>query len=485
MKHVELQGLFSPDGVPHPAVHECKYLQQPVRITPLNMDPIKANSHAPIEMTYTVKKQNVLFNIRSLCWEWSLTTDRPTPLARGIFEVNEQDWSAVVTLDAGVVQKIQNICSASCGFWINIVGTLNRDSRWGPSGHVVVTEQCQLNVESEGMKKDSSYMNLGSMRINVDSSEVSVMTATQQLVFDKDRGLLTEFHLPSGLNILAGALTPNVTRAETDNDRGGVEIVRTFFDWPILIDFAFLNGILKKGLGMDQGVVDLKRSFSFHWNAVGLSASDPPRVECKRFHLCHSEETETSFVVDTESLLLSARGKLIAIDAKYRVHPNAKIDLRFVVKPQNILYNIPSLPRIGSTFALHPSLYNITYWGRGAFENYPDRKSAAHFGLWRSTPLGIHVHEYIVPGENGNRTDCQWVSFLDDNGSGILILSNGGVFCFSASLWSQVDLHNAKHTSELPSRLNGQNAVYVNVDHALMGVGGDVGCVRLLKTDSC
>ena len=102
------------------------------------------------------------------------------------------------------------------------------------------------------------------------------------------------------------------------------------------------------------------------------------------------------------------------------------------------------------------------------------RKQSAQVGLWETTALEMHV-DYIVPGENGNRTDCLWVCFLDDSGTGLLIVSNVGSFCFSSSLWSQQELHKAKHTSDLDNRFNGKHDVHVNIDHATMGVGGDVG----------
>lgn len=269
-------------------------------------------------------------------------------------------------------------------------------------------------------------------------------------------------------------IAPNFTRPDTDNDRGGVEVVRGFFDWPVIIDFAFRKGQIEKFLRLENGPVDLNRSFSFHWNAIGLSASNPPSIKCIHFEARSRDE---NFIVDVESksLILAASGKaLIAVTTRYEVRTDVRIDVSSLIKPSELLHDLPSLPRIGNCFVLRPSLCHISYFGRGPWENYPDRKSSAHVGIWKSTPLEMHVN-YIVPSENGNRTDCRWVCFLDDDGSGLMIVSNEGLFCFSASLWSQEELHKAKHTVDLESRLNGENDVHVNIDHALMGVGGDVG----------
>jgi len=83
-----------------------------------------------------------------------------------------------------------------------------------------------------------------------------------------------------------------------------------------------------------------------------------------------------------------------------------------------------------------------------------------------------------VPSENGNRTDCGWAAFRHgENGPGVCIVSTStkkSTFNFSASLNTQQELHDAFHTSDLEERKNGESEIYVNVDHKLMGLAGDV-----------
>ena len=84
-------------------------------------------------------------------------------------------------------------------------------------------------------------------------------------------------------------------------------------------------------------------------------------------------------------------------------------------------------------------------------------------------------YDYIVPSENGNRSDCKWVAFGSDNG-GVLIRPNHKQesFCFSALLHDGKELHRARHTIDLDVRKDGAHPIHVNLDHKLMGVGGDV-----------
>jgi len=475
-----INGLFFPDGIAHPAVHECKYLQQPIKLFPLiSSESIKIflGDNVP-EVQLNVTKRNKLVRLDSIEWEWSVISNGSTRIIQGTFKICEGKPTAVIRLDG--------LACNDCGFdfrlpqmfWLNIAGRLNHDTKWCNKGHVIVTEQYPLDVEVAWSKGISNLANPIDAPLSItteeNSSRLLVKTERHQIVFDKTRGLLTELS-SNGRNVFMNAMAPNFTRAETDNDRGGMEIVRSLYEYGIVIDFAFHIGQIQKWLGINHGIASLKRSFSFQWNAVGLSASTPPSMKCMRFEAFDRDE---NVIVDvkSKSIIQSISGKpLIVVTTCYAVQTDSRIDISFLVEPEKILKDLPSLARVGNCFVLHPTLCHISYFGRGPWENYPDRQSSSQIGIWKSiTPSMMHV-DYIVPSENGNRTDCEWVCFLDDDGSGLMIVSNKGLFSFSSSLWSQKELHNAKHTVDLESRSFGENGVHVNIDHALMGVGGDAG----------
>ena len=68
---------------------------------------------------------------------------------------------------------------------------------------------------------------------------------------------------------------------------------------------------------------------------------------------------------------------------------------------------------------------------------------------------------YIFPTDNGLRCDCL---ALDVAG-----LHISGNFHFNVSEYGQAQLDSAKHTSDLTPK----DCVFVYIDHAHMGVGGD------------
>jgi hypothetical protein len=94
-------------------------------------------------------------------------------------------------------------------------------------------------------------------------------------------------------------------------------------------------------------------------------------------------------------------------------------------------------------------------------------------GVYDTQPVEMG-YQYIVPTENGSRSDCDWISFRRAGGEGICVASTDGcTFSCSALLHSASELEQATHTCDLETRTNGKHPLHVSVDHQIMGVGGD------------
>ena len=132
--------------------------------------------------------------------------------------------------------------------------------------------------------------------------------------------------------------------------------------------------------------------------------------------------------------------------------------------------NLPPLPRIGCELILAAGLEQVAWFGRGPFENYPDRKHAAMVGRYRTTVAEM-LTPYVYPGECGARQDVRWCAFTQPDGSGLLIETSEPLFHFSALHVSWQDLAQAKYLHELPARPE----VFVHLDTCHSGLGGDTG----------
>lgn len=82
--------------------------------------------------------------------------------------------------------------------------------------------------------------------------------------------------------------------------------------------------------------------------------------------------------------------------------------------------NLPELMRFGMIMTLPKSLDNYSYYGRGPWENYIDRKTSTFMGIYDTT-VEKDVFAYIRPQEAGNKTDVRWLTLTDADGKGIRI----------------------------------------------------------------
>ncbi len=131
--------------------------------------------------------------------------------------------------------------------------------------------------------------------------------------------------------------------------------------------------------------------------------------------------------------------------------------------------NLPEMPRYGMALAMPEGHEQVRWFGRGPQENYSDRKSAAFIGLYQQQ-VEAFDSPYVSPQEMGYRTDTRWVAVTDSTGAGLLFT---GPLCFSALHYTSEDLTQKSRGSIHPTDLVRRPEVWLNIDLAQMGVGGD------------
>lgn len=114
--------------------------------------------------------------------------------------------------------------------------------------------------------------------------------------------------------------------------------------------------------------------------------------------------------------------------------------------------DVPPLPRIGTFQRLDPSLENLTWYGRGPWENYVDRCEGCDVGLYRSTVTDQYV-DYIRPQDCGGKTAVRWATLTDTNGRGVKITCDKPFF-LQALHFTREDLDQARHRPGDPRRNN-------------------------------
>jgi beta-galactosidase len=290
-----------------------------------------------------------------------------------------------------------------------------------PEGHIVATEQYEIPFDFPVETLEDAEI----PAIQMKSSDKDIIFTGKNFTikFDRKKGCLSGYNY-NGVELLSGELDINFWRAPTDNDFG--------------------NGMQNR---LKPWKVAGKNRIVTNDTVVMLSDNS-----CKivfRFSLPDVEST---------------------CETEYNIKGNGEIDVINSFAPGETDY--VELPRFGMTLALSPGYDNMKWFGRGPFENYWDRYTAAFVGLYESR-VGEHIIPYCRPQEYGNITDVRWATFTDGNGHG-LKFSGLPLLSMSALHYTIDDLDPGETKKNVhPPDLDPRPEIYLNIDCKQMGVGGD------------
>jgi len=133
----------------------------------------------------------------------------------------------------------------------------------------------------------------------------------------------------------------------------------------------------------------------------------------------------------------------------------------------------PLMPKFGMRMRLPKEFTQIKYYGRGPWENYPDRKRSALLGIYEM-PLSQYETEYIHPQDNANRCDIRWFEIsqatvpVGSPTGKVLRVEGLQPLCIRAWDYGEEDLEGVRH----PNEINRGRFVNLNIDLNVHGVGG-------------
>ncbi len=161
----------------------------------------------------------------------------------------------------------------------------------------------------------------------------------------------------------------------------------------------------------------------------------------------------------------------------YVIHGDGLIEVEAELGMSQVKEDIP---RIGLLMQVPVDLNLVTYYGRGPWENYSDRKASTFVDLFQTSVTDMYV-PYIRPQENGYRVDNRWMGITDDSGNGLLFVAQAKEsFDFSALHMEQNDFditegvdyatgNRSKHTIDIVEKA----LTEVHIDLGQRGLGGD------------
>ncbi len=307
--------------------------------------------------------------------------------------------------------------NTSC--FLNLAAFYYGNDRSISIGHEIAKEQFLLfdDPKIEHLEKPN-YGNLSIFKtkeiylISGNDFEVSINTTT---------GLLSSY-IYLKTECITEALRPNFWRAPIDNDFGNQMPERTKT-----------------------------------WRYAGL------QTQLKQLELLHQSTTQICI-----KALLSFPDKQCIFEMIYTITSDGTIEINCDFKIGSL--ELPELPRLGLYFKTPRTFDHVQWYGRGPFENYVDRKSAAHIGIYKKKITDM-AHEYISPQETGNREDIRRLVLQNINGVQLQIIGKP-TFGFSTLPYTPEAITQEQQGSMHQYDLKKDNDISVCLDHLQMGVGG-------------
>ena len=283
---------------------------------------------------------------------------------------------------------------------LNVYARLKEAKPWAPEGFVIAREQFVL-------KPHEFWSALGGGDAKaVKSADGAVYTTDNGSVIISPTGALVSW-VADGQEMLQSPLEPYFWKPENDNQHAA--------------HFAELS-------------------------ALWQDAAEKRTVKAVRI--------EGNQVVVEMSLAIGAE-----LTLTYQVKADGRIKVDMAYKPTAT--DLPLMPKFGMRMRLPADFTQIRYYGRGPWENYPDRKGSALIGIYETT-LKDYETEYIHPQDNGNRSDIRWFEI------GKLHIEGLQPLCIRAWDYGEEDLVGVRH----PQEIKRGRFVNLNIDLSVHGVGG-------------
>ena len=358
-----IDGLLFPDRRPSPALAELAKVQQPVCVTLLGP-----------EGQLELRNRYDFLSLSHLQGSWSLL-DNGVPVAAGSLSTLTAGPGEKETVLAGPLPPVRGEAV------LEVSLRARAASSWAPAGHEVAWAQFvlpahpgqQQGLDDQAVPKAGGFV-IGAkqpdLAVNVEREPEGMVVSAAGSKARFAGGWLVSW-TAGGAEMLDRAPRLELWRAPTDNDRLGLWVAAVADDWE------------RAGLHRLQHRVDSVESRS-----VGglLEVVVSTRVGPAGLAWC---------VRCTYRYLFDSRGRLALVVEGY---PEGDAPSTFA--------------RVGLAMALVPALREVTWYGLGPQETYPDAMAAGRLGCYQASVEELET-TYVVPQENGHRSEVRWCQVSD------------------------------------------------------------------------
>ena len=423
-------GIVWPDRTIQPEIYQIKKSGQPVKIEPIDVERGKVK----------ITNRHQFTNLNELQGVWQISVNGDT-IQRGFFEIDLPAGQS--TIDS-IPFRMPTIESGSeCMLTVSFL--LKEDRNWAKKGHEIAWDEMLVRTPVKPLEKKELY---GKVSFFESENELTISGANFKYVIDKKTGIFSSLKYNDN-EYLEGGPVFNVWRAPLAND---------IDPWG---SQQFQERNFTPGFG---------RSIDNQLRTLGMRdlVQQVDEIEILQNTSSKLSVRIKTFSNTTQPANAKLRGWLgvsgFQRNENWTFLSDGTIELEQEIIPHGPMPDM--LQKIGLQFQLPKQFSNVEWYGRGPFENYPDRKTGAKVGHYFSDAEEMYV-PYIFPQEYGNRSDVRWLKVQNNQGIGLMI-SGGDLLNFSLHKFTTDNLDRAVYTYQLMEAPN----TILNIDYEVSGVGG-------------
>ena len=402
-------GLISPDRVFNPHAYEVAYVHQPIWTSDAGDGRIE------------IYNEYFFRDLSAYYLEWSVLADGNAVRKGIIYDLDVRPQERKVH-DLGI-----DMASLPAGkeLMLNVEYRLKAADGLLPAGHVTAYDQICLApyVWGDAAPESGMLANVADSAPEICMSDGRILVSGEDFAigFSKLTGFISLYEYKGKSMIEEGStLRPNFWRAPTDNDFGA----------------------------------NLQTRYAVWKNP-----------EIKLVSLEHRTEGPLAKI--------SARYEMPAVKAaismEYTVSNAGKVQVKYGFDATEGA-GISDMFRFGLRMEMPEEFDTISFYGRGPWENYSDRKTSAPVALYRQS-VEDQFYPYIRPQETGTKSDLRWWEVLNAGGAG-LRFSSDAPFSASALEYSVEMLdEGTRKINRHPSELVKAGQTCLCIDKVQMGLG--------------
>ena len=333
--------------------------------------------------------------------------------------------AAGATKDLTIDLSPQNSLEETKEAFIQFTVKQKESTAWADAGYIVAEEKLPVKTAKKPMKDLAALSLLQPLTVDETTTAVTVSGEHFTATFNKSKGTLSGYTY-DGVTMMSKMLQLNAFRLPTDNDGS------------------------KKSSWDSMGLPKL--------SATGKGTGTT---------VTKAEDGKTVTVAMTSTY--GSGINTINVNLSFIVCSDGTLMVNSFIRPNNAG---AILPKLGFRLEMPKEMEQLSWFGRGPWDSYVDRKEACFPAIYQRT-VTEQYEEYILPQEHGTKQEVRWMALTNGEGQGLLFAAPDQMAASAVHFRPEDNYTNKdsrkKHTFEFVKCLTS----VVNLDAVTRGLGNN------------